>query len=1263
MNTTKHLSLHGLFSKTLYAFMAIVTLCSAKASAQSNLKSGWDYFEKNDFAKSREYFTKATDNDKDKPEAYLMLAVLATIDKTEPEAFANFEKFYESAPDPIPYIDAVLVTDIGFGGYGKKTKVQLDMLNKLLKDPRASGTLKDNIHSIIGSHYEYIQEDKKSFAEYNNIKTIDKWQIVGTFDNISASGFDKDYGPIKYVKTTDGFKDENGAPINWFNLPPSRKDKWIDFTYNFSTDDAICYAQTFVNSPDDRTVQFRIGVSGSLKTWVNDALVFAEPEERNNGEDSYIFNIKLNKGYNRILVQVGSSEIDRCNFMARITDDAGYSLDNITATSEPQDYKKSTADAKATVIPVPSEAYFEKKIAADPNDLINYIALINEYLTNSKNYEARKLILKAQALAPRCSYFYYKLIEVYNRDGNNTDLEIAINWLKDNDPDNPLSIELLYNDEMDKEHYKAATDLVDKMEKLYGETALSKEYRIRLAAKDGKQDELVQDVEQGYKKYPDDWYYVNLERLVQESVNKNSDAAIDVLKKFLKNNFHESAYTDIAKYYFDKGKNADGIEQYETLLKKYPYAVGYYKNLGDVYFEEQKYDPAVANYKKCLEFAPYISTYWNCLAKCYDNQNKADEAKDAYKKAILYSPTNYDARSALRKLENKKEIFDYFEQPDLEALFKKSPDASKYPDDNSIVLHEETQKVVYSGGASEERTIYLVKVFNAEGIDNWKEYSIGYYSSQRLIIEKAEVLKANGDKVEAETDENKVVFKSLEPGDAICLIYHKQNYAIGKMSPYFSDKHFFSYHLPYLESKYSLLISPDINLNYRFSKDTIIPKISTADEFKFYQWSKENQPSLKNEDKMPALVDVAQVLYLSSFPNWTYVSHWYTDLSATKAKSDFEVKETVASLLKGKENESDKQKVETIYNYIVKNIRYSSVSFLQSGLIPQKASHVINSKIGDCKDVSTLFVAMCKEAKIPAQLILVNTKNNGEKDMLLPGIDFNHCIAKCTIDNHDQYVELTSDYLPFNSYYNGLLNSFALDIKSDKDQGSVAPFFIDPPNRYINAVTRVSNVNLSGDDIIIDRTSYKTGQYAASMRESYRDMGPTERQKEMQKNVADEYANLQLDSLKFTGLDSRNDTVAYRYILTGSNAVSHVGGLSIFTLPWVDKATSKDFTFEANRQFPMDVSGYYALESDAEQIYMNIPAGQVLSEIPKNIKYSCSVADYTLDFKVLHNKISVYRRLKFKESKIPVDKIPEFKEFYKEVITADAKQIALKGKK
>ena len=1241
----------------LFFLLASALFTPALLKAQSNFDNGMENFSKNQLDKAREYFTKATAEGKDKAESFLMLGIMASIDKSDEEAFSYFKQFYASSDNPEPYLEALFLSDVCFNEGSKKTKEQLAFIELLLKDPKISGTLRDNLYSILGEHYQISQQDKKAKQAFSKLQTLRDWQVVGVFENISASGFDKEYEPISNPKSASGFKNKYGAMVNWMKLPPNRNDQWIDFSYLYGIRNTICFAQTFIKSPDDRELQLRIGVSGSLKAWVNDNLVFSETEERNNGEDSYTIKVRLKKGYNRILLQIGTSEDDRSNFMVRLTDEKGNSVSDLTGVAEPQEYAKD-AGYKATVYPIPVEEYFKKKISEQPTKLLNYIVLGTAYLQESKSYEARKVLLQAKAMAPNCSYLYYKLIEAYNRENDRTDVEIALAWLKDNDPDNPVALSLMYNEEFEKENYKEAEKILDKIEKLFGERSGTLKKRVELAAKNGKQDEIVKLVEQGYKKYPDVYFFVNLKQLVEISVNKNTDAAISVVKKYLKENYYTEAYKELAAYYFKKGKNAEAIEVYKTLIEKRPGNDNYPYKLAEIYFNSQQYDLAVTYYKNTIALAPYESTYWEGLAKCYDNQNKTQDAIDAYNKAIAYSPTSYTSRKALRKLQSKKEVFDYFEQPDIYAIYKKSADASEYPEDNSLILLNDAQRVIYAGGASEEKHTIVVKVFNTEGIDAWKEYSIGGHSTQRFLIEKAEVLKKNGSRVAAETNGSKVVFTSLEPGDAISLIYRLTEYQSGKLAANFSDYHYFSKSYPYIKTRYSLLISPDIKFSYRFTKDTITPVISTKDEFKLYVWSKENQPSIKSESRMPKIVDVGQVLFLSSFPDWTYVSNWYNDLSATKAKADFEVQEVVADLMKGKENYTDLQKVKEIYDYIVKNIRYSSVSFLQSGLIPKKASAVINTKIGDCKDVATLFVAMCKEINVPAGLVLVNTRENGRKDIFMPSIDFNHCIAKCTVNKKDYYIELTSDYLPFSSFYSSLLNAFTLDVKSDKEKQTVNPVFLNPPTRKQNVVQYVSNITPVGDDVVITRTSYSTGQYAARLRSTYRDLGKKEREKEILKKVSEEYSKVKLDSITFTGLSDRRDTVTSHYVLTGSDAMTHVGNLYLFVLPWMDKATAKDFVFENNRQYPIDVNGFYALENDRETIALKIPGGHTLSVIPKNIKYSCSIADFEITYKVLKDRIIATRELTFKDPLVPLDKIEEFREFYKKVITADAKQIA-----
>lgn len=107
-------------------------------------------------------------------------------------------------------------------------------------------------------------------------------------------------------------------------------------------------------------------------------------------------------------------------------------------------------------------------------------------------------------------------------------------------------------------------------------------------------------------------------------------------------------------------------------------------------------------------------------------------------------------------------------------------------------------------------------------------------------------------------------------------------------------------------------------------------------------------------------------------------------------------------------------------------LRYSSVSFRQSGYVPQDVSKIISTRLGDCKDFSTLFVALAQKAGIPAQLVLVDTRDNGSKDMILPSVEFNHCIVLAKLDGKGQYLELTDNNLSFGSLPNNLNGALSL---------------------------------------------------------------------------------------------------------------------------------------------------------------------------------------------------------------------------------------------
>ncbi|MFH0867088.1 MAG: tetratricopeptide repeat protein [Bacteroidota bacterium] len=1241
-------------------FGMVFSLFSLNVISQDALIKGWESFLTNDLENAKTLFTKATSDAGSKAEAYLGLSMINSMTDSYTAAFENFMNFYDNSTAPDPYLYALWNTEALVYNYSEITPEKAAFIKKIAEKTETNATIKALAWATLGYYYNHIKQEKLSKTAYDNIGAVSDWQGVGSFENISGSGFDKNYDPIKYTDNAKAFKNKYNADVFWFDLPVMRNDRWVDLSYNFYVTNAVIYAQSFVDSPSDQYVQLRIGTSGSVKVWVNDMIVFSESEERNNDIDTYIVKIKLSKGSNRILVQLGASEIENMNFLLRFTDDSGSLITNLTYNKEPKEYKKDSSYTPE-VIRNFSEKYFEDLIKKEPEKVIYYLLLSDLYSRNEKTYEARKTLLKAKELAPKSSYIVYKLISIYLKDENNTDLTASLEWLKDNDPDSYFALILQYQEELDKESYTKAEEILDKMESSFGVSGYTTMKRISLLAYQQKQEDMIKLIEKSYKSYPDNYDFVSMKHALESDMKKNYKTGIAVLKKYLKKFNSTDAVSSLANDYFNSGNITTGIETFKGLIDKYPYSSGYINSMGNIYFQLQMYDEAAKWYLRNLEYSPYIGTYWGNLAEAYDNDGKTDEAIEAYKKCITYYPTNYEKRKKLRKLEGKKEIYDFFEEPDIDSIVKKAPDASEYPEDNSVILYDEMQKVVYSGGTSEQKEICLIKVLNADGVKTWKDYYVYHTNMQRVIIEKAEVIKSNGSKVEAESEDENIVFNSLEPGDVINLSYRTENYLTGKLSPYFWDKYYFSGSVPLLKTKYNLLIAPDIKFDVKFSKEEIQSTKTSLGEFDMYTWEASIRPSIKTEDKMPEFSDVANALFLSSFPDWNYISNWYYDLSSTKTKADFEVKDAVNKIFEGKENLTKLEKAKEIYKYIVTNIHYNSVSFLRSSLIPQKASTVLNTKYGDCKDISTLFVAMCKEAGIDASLVLVDTRDNGSNDMMLPSIDFNHVIAKATIDGKDYYCELTSDYLPFNTFDEYELGSLALEVISENNAVKADTEFFNPTVRSKNSIYRTGSVTIDGSDLVIEKTNIKTGRFASNMRQTYRDLGVKEQEKNMLSALTGEYPNVQLNSLEFTGLKGVSDTVTYKYNYTGSNALTDITGMQLFTLPWASKADPKDFIFNKKREYPIDLYLFANSDSNIEFLTVKIPAGKTLAETPKSCTYSCSIADYSITYKVTNSKtIEAKRELKYKQKLIPLSKIDEFAEFYKKVISADAKQIAIK---
>lgn len=1240
---------------TMLSFLLVWT--AAKAD---NLSEGYAAFNSNDIERAFENFNKAAFVPETKAEANLMMSLMSSTYKGRGTAFSYFMEFYRSSDNPDMYLTALFNHQLFNGFSNVKPKEEIDFFQEQLKRNDLLPTLKAYLYETVGKYYESMGDIKKSREFLAQIGAVMDWQIVGDFENISASGFEKEFGPLAHPEPEAMFKNKIGADVKWFPLSHQVPGKWIDLTCNFNCNNTLVYAQTFCNSTTDQTVQLRIGTSGSLKVWVNDCYVFSESDERNNGIDTYAFPVKLSKGNNRILIKIGCSIISNCNYMMRVTDMQGNLIPNLKFVSNYSPYEKKQQEL-ASQIEQPFERYLLDQMAKYPEKMVNHLALATTYLMNDKTHDAQKILQAGLKIAPNCSAFLFQLSELYLRKQDRTSYSMVNERLKMNDPDNPLVLNLRINDAIDSQDTQEAKRLIELKESLYGENKESMNYKLRMLAIEQKVPEYEALLKRIIALEPWDYNSVSLKYDLEANYKNDQKNALKTLSSYNKSYFDKGAMQAYSNALIESGKTKEGIEVLKQMSNLHPFNDDYYRQLGWYYLQSGQYALAKSNFEECIRIAPFYGRYHGYLARVYAETKETDKAIAEFIEDLKYSPDDYESIKKLRELQNKQEIFELFPSKDNYKIFEESPSAAEYPSDNILSLNEERQIVLYENGGCEIRQYVLIKALTLKGIDYLKEYNVPCGADENYLIEKAEVLKKNGNRLQAEVNDNQIVFTSLEPGDGIYVVYRITQQIDGQMSKYFSEKLLLNTWYPSLNIEFGLLVEKTLPFNYAIERSDVKPTITEVGEFTRYNWKKANNSAIRQESYSSPLVDIGELLSISTIPSWDYISKWYYDISNTKTKPQAEVTATVDSLMQGKEMLSQYEKAKILYNFIEQTIRYSSVPFRQNGIVPQKATDVLITRIGDCKDMSVLFTSMCKAAGIDAEVVLVLRRMNGTGWTALPSFDFDHAIAKATLDGRDYYIELTSSYYPFATLGQGLLGSLVLNVNNDQTV-KAEPFKLFTETRAPNTIFWETEITFDGDNMNGLTDGVCTGAQAANVRSGYRDISEEERESSFLKSITANYSNTKLNEFEFSpSLADCSDTVSYKYSFSAPNVFSKLNNMLIVKLPLTTRYVPFSFLAPTERLYPIEAWMYASFDTIFERVKVIIPEGKSLIEVPKSVRFSCNQANYSLTFsKPSENTLLIERKLTNLKDYVPVNDYASYRSFIDSVVNADSQQIGFK---
>jgi len=1240
-------------------FLSLFLVCGIQFSLLANdYADAWKALNEKDITKARTLLQKAKTNPATAFEAYLSEIYLNTFNGKE-DNLSGFYDILDRSVHKNAYLYALWFNGSLLGNYGKKTQPhQLNLLDQILKSDKYNGSMKASAHYVRAMHYLFSNEHNKAKENWEAMGSIQDWQLVGPFDNLAGTGFAKKHGPLEKPESEATFVNESNQTVQWFTPSRVNKEGWIFTGPHIVKETGILYAQSFVFSPEEVEVLLGAGVNGSLKIWINDALVIAEQKDRTTELDYYKGKCKLNKGYNRVLVQLGFVDNNHPNFIVRFTDTNYYPVKGLTSTARPHAYTKALNHGGLTSVKHFAESFFEEKIKMQPQELLNYILLSQVYLRNGRTAESRMIIEKSLNIAPENPLLRFELLQAHSKSGNSTLFLQELERLKEEMPESYLVLKLTIDQLMEEQKYTEAAEYLDKLVNLYGASEITMALNIQLLAYQEKIDELLKAMDIAYKAYSENIGFLQMMFRIKKDVNQDPKSAIALLENYLKNNYNYQAVALLSAEYKAQGLSDKYVKLLETQNRNFGYDPQFATNLCVFYFEQQKYTKALEYAQIAIGLSPFTSDYWKNLAVVQEQLNKND-AIESYKKAIYYKRSNYEARKKLNALLGKPDLYKLLPQIDAYRLAKQKSQVDK--DYNFTYILDEKAVIIYDEGASEEYFTTIVRINNEKGIDSWKEYSISYGNYQSLLVEKAEVIKANGSKVPAEQNEGDIVFTSLETGDVVYIKYRLQNFTSGRMGKEFWDKFMFNAYLPCLQSRYTLISPKDFEFNVEVVNGSLPKHTREEGDYVITTWDQKDLPIIKGEPLMPVTSDVGIVLHLSSVKNWNQVAEWYSDLTFQDHTEDVDLNTLYNEIFKGQSISSPLEKARMIYEYIVKNIRYSSIPFRQSNLVPQSISKIINTKLGDCKDLSYLFMALADKAGLQSQLVLISTRNNGTKAIVLPSVEFNHCIVQLTVGGTKYYLELTDSYLPFASVPANLHGALSLVIprQGAKQESQLLP--LDVSARTKDKLVKRIDIVVKGRDVTFDVTSVIQGALTSSYRDSYNLLSEERQREKWQEVISGSSKNpVSLGFIKFNDLATLGDSIKINYGYSVKNEVIEAGSMKMIKLPFLDVVASLDNFVADTRIFPVEYGNYENADEYESIITIKLPLGQKFIEVPESKKFNFNKSTFSIMYKRAGNDLIIHRVAKLDRSVIAPSDYVRFKKFFDDIVQSESKYVIFK---
>jgi hypothetical protein len=420
-----------------------------------------------------------------------------------------------------------------------------------------------------------------------------------------------------------------------------------------------------------------------------------------------------------------------------------------------------------------------------------------------------------------------------------------------------------------------------------------------------------------------------------------------------------------------------------------------------------------------------------------------------------------------------------------------------------------------------------------------------------------------------------------------------------------------------------------------------VPKLTQNVELRglerVYSFRADDVPGVDAEPAMPPWSEVLGFVHVSTYPSYRDLGAWYWGLSRDQLELDGATRALVHRIAQGAS--SNREKVQKVYEWVVKNTRYVALEFGIYGYKPRRSVQTVSRGWGDCKDKAAVIVSMLGELGIPATMVLVRTGLRGrfrsEVASLAP---FDHAIAY--VPELDLYLDGTAEFTGSSELPSMDQGALALRVNAGDAQLVTLPD--NDPAR--NVKRRQVDLRLDANGGAELELSYETtGASASAWRRRY--SAEATRQARVQEDLGREFPGLELSSgaaaIAMSDLSNFEQPVSVKVRARSPHVLRDEGhSRSLVVTP--SERLGQSYASLPRRDLDVDIGSFPTLD---ETYVVRLGPGYSVLGLPKPEQHEGPFGQYSVEVSADSAEVRVHSRLSLRVSRVGPQSYAEFRRF------------------